>query len=773
MEKTFLRIFLVVLALAGNLFADQSVKTSGTGGVLTEPVASVFRSANAIMATTGTALAFSGTIPITQVTNLPTLLATGTQALTAAQSGSTALVSASAAIIAQVPGLAPVQSVAGRTGAVTLTKSDVGLSNVVNSDATNASNLSSGTVPYARLPVGTGTGQVLTAASLSNPRTIYVTGSGSNATGSIGNPSLPFSTVSGTNGAYVAAEAASPSQASPVLIKVGAGTFIESSLVTTGSSFVTLAGSGKEATVLSFTGTVGIVISSSNITVSDLSIVRSGASGAKLLHCNTTSGVTFLPGIQFRNIAVTNVSGTAIGTSCAESHNITASGIVAMDWNYGGQNFESMFIAHDPALSATTYAVRDAQTDYNGAATYISSFQACKLFATDPNGRGILGLSESSTGDRSGSNYTPTQPGSVSAFPTLLSCCHIYTIINASETGYTGGYAIRGTLRLNGCEVYGGSNLVSYMHDSDSDSTAFVVLNSGVQPAMMDHVSGSQFVGGRAIASGTDMFTHIDACLFSGMNIQNDAVPQLRGEQYQFRQCLETPQAGYNIIGFDDKYNMVLRLSGDPGGSLASTESSPDYGPPALTVEVWFRSNNDNNGTLTSWYDQADPATWALQCDKNNNRIYTNVGGGVIASGSTPCFDGNWHNSTLTISGTTATLFFDGTSQGQCSITVLSGSSRLLLGAFSAHSPTNAGGYFTGDIGPVRLSSIVRYPGTTTFTPPTHYLPDSSTISLFSTYSNAPLKWTDAIGSHDATFHINNGQDQSYPYWVKRTHTYP
>jgi len=45
-----------------------------------------------------------------------------------------------------------VSSVSGKTGAVTLTKSDVGLNNVQNVDQTNANNLTSGTVDIARLP---------------------------------------------------------------------------------------------------------------------------------------------------------------------------------------------------------------------------------------------------------------------------------------------------------------------------------------------------------------------------------------------------------------------------------------------------------------------------------------------------------------------------------------------------------------------------------------------------------------------------------------------
>jgi len=45
----------------------------------------------------------------------------------------------------------PVSTVAGRAGNVTLSKTDVGLSNVQNVDTTNANNISSGTLPNARL----------------------------------------------------------------------------------------------------------------------------------------------------------------------------------------------------------------------------------------------------------------------------------------------------------------------------------------------------------------------------------------------------------------------------------------------------------------------------------------------------------------------------------------------------------------------------------------------------------------------------------------------
>lgn len=61
----------------------------------------------------------------------------------------------------------PVQSVAGRTGNITVTSTDVGLGNVQNVDTTNASNISSGTLNTALLPsVNIGTTSVdLTRAS--------------------------------------------------------------------------------------------------------------------------------------------------------------------------------------------------------------------------------------------------------------------------------------------------------------------------------------------------------------------------------------------------------------------------------------------------------------------------------------------------------------------------------------------------------------------------------------------------------------------------------
>lgn len=79
----------------------------------------------------------------------PAYVATGTSGQVLTSNG------AGAAPTFQTAATAPVTSVAGKTGAVTLTSSDVSLGNVANVDQQNASNLTSGTVGTARLGTGT------------------------------------------------------------------------------------------------------------------------------------------------------------------------------------------------------------------------------------------------------------------------------------------------------------------------------------------------------------------------------------------------------------------------------------------------------------------------------------------------------------------------------------------------------------------------------------------------------------------------------------------
>mgnify|MGYP000084176829 FL=1 len=86
-----------------------------------------------------------------RVENLADAIATPTTTGTIKPDNITTFVSPDGTLSAVGSALPSVISVNGYTGVVVLTKADIGLSNVPNVDATNAGNISSGTLPIGRL----------------------------------------------------------------------------------------------------------------------------------------------------------------------------------------------------------------------------------------------------------------------------------------------------------------------------------------------------------------------------------------------------------------------------------------------------------------------------------------------------------------------------------------------------------------------------------------------------------------------------------------------
>lgn len=161
-------------------------------------------------------------------------------------------------ITALIGSSSPVQSVAGRTGAITLTQADVsGLAAIASSGS--ASDLASGTVPVARLPIATSTAagavQVGSGLSISSGVLSATGGGGSSITLSDSTPQALGTASAGTS---ADASRADHVHALPVAttaafgtIKVGSGLSVASGVLSAsaggGASFVTVPAS-KTAT---------------------------------------------------------------------------------------------------------------------------------------------------------------------------------------------------------------------------------------------------------------------------------------------------------------------------------------------------------------------------------------------------------------------------------------------------------------------------------------------------------------------------------------------
>ena len=166
-------------------------------------------------------------------------------------------------------------------------------------------------------------------------------------------------------------------------------------------------------------------------------------------------------------------------------------------------------------------------------------------------------------------------------------------------------------------------------------------------------------------------------------------------------------------------------LAFDGTGDYLSLALSSDFAFPAdLTVEAWLYLaglNSVSNASYITDFRSNDSSNFTFGIINNNGegRMYAFVNG-VDSIGSNAVALNTWQHLAYVRSGTTVTLYLNGTANGTLTSSVSQASSSVIIGArFNGLTE-----YVNGYIDDLRITKgVARY--TANFTPPTAPFPDA------------------------------------------------
>lgn len=588
-------------------------------------------------------------------------------------------------------------------------------------------------------------------------------------------------------------------------LTLAAGTFQSASSKIFTTPNVHIRGAGRGQTIIELSGASKWTLAAANIALSDLSIVRSGSNVGAVLHCSVSGFSTIKDGLMLRNVELQNASGMACGTWHGDAYGCRFYGIVAIDYLYGGRLYDCEVVGHDPALAQTSYGIKTAQSLANlgGFPAYKtdesdrrrkSLMSGGRLINTDPNGVGINGVTETPNGDRLSDDWFHNghigQPA-VSWFPVPLIGVYILSpqprtgsgpdnqgSINRNAIVGTGG-ALRGTLRIVGCEVYGFQQ-ASYLHDSDIIGGMWV-CEDGSHQLMIGIIScsfvGISFIYGENKLGTTDGLRRMDilgGVTFGSCHFQGVTDSLMEGNQFNMYSCDCSGFDGiFNCIGWNDQSPLAVRLNGTStshlrtGGPAGAATS--DYALATCTFECWFRCNNSQSTDARIFgYEEPGIGTGytLVSVTASTGAMYAYAGGVLIANLSSQTFaDSAWHHVAITVTGGTGTLWIDGANKGSAASVTMGGTSGFRIGADGASANT-----FKGDVTEIRISNAARY--SAPFTPKRNFLADANTVSLWGDSTRKQFGWTDQMALHDLDFEFDKNLAPNIPFWVLRDRAY-